>query len=458
MIVAMQGARRTWYVLLVLAACGGSSTDGGDGGDLPDGAVLRHWDRQPVRLGATGPGVSIAAGAVDLAFESSIDGEWGIVWQPLGGDAELVEASFQIASRPQVARDAGGVVHLAWGTSAGVIRHATRAGGSWSVETVATERFRPALAIAADGTLHLAFVDEATGNGMVEHAEREAQGWQITAVHGTRWIGGSQVGLALTGDGRPVIAAPATDGAGVWVAIADGAGGWGIEDLAADRTSTGPVAVAVGDAGIAVAFKDGRHAVAVWCPASGSWLIEDVSRHDFSDGAIGVVVAAGGPLVLSDVDVEYPNGLALLERTGAGWSGQLLGPRSCADGAVALDPAGEPAVALTCNYDGVYYMTVVGRYPDDWSERCAAAVTTMCERACTCGVDGEACCWGLAGSSTCTSAFGCPHNAIAALCGDPTATPAELAACHDELPSLTCSAAGPLDLSGACASLYDPFR
>ena len=93
----------------------------------------------------------------------------------------------------------------------------------------------------------------------------------------------------------------------------------------------------------------------------------------------------------------------------------------------------------------------------NWTQQCEAAAAEMCQRACTCGVDGEDCCWGIGGNSTCTSSFGCPSNAVGALCADPTVSPEELQLCRDELPSLTCGIEGALDMSGACASLYQPF-
>ena len=89
----------------------------------------------------------------------------------------------------------------------------------------------------------------------------------------------------------------------------------------------------------------------------------------------------------------------------------------------------------------------------DWSEQCEAANTALCDVACTCGANGEECCWGVPGSLSCNDSYNCSRND--ALCADPTITPTELQLCIDELPSLTCGTG--IDLSGACAPLYNPF-
>lgn len=447
--------------LLLLAACGGGGDDDDDDDSGPGGEAPRLWDRQRVQEGGGSPGLAIAGdGTVDIVTVGTVGGESGVVWQELGGDAELVEVTDQVSSHPRVGRDASGAVHVVWATSlGGEVRYAVRTGASWTVETIATDRFRPDLAVAADGTPHVAFVDEETGNAMAYHAVRGAGGWEVATVNPTDWFSESEVGIALTDGDLPVVAGIHSDRTGVWLAADDGAGGWTVEDLAPERYVTGRLALAVGAAGIAIAFKDDSQTAVAWRAADGdAWSIEDASHHDSDGDPIGVAVGPGGPIVVSDVDVQYPNGLALLERTSAGWSGQQLASYSCGGGvSLAIDPAGQPAMALTCEGD-VYFMTVVGTYPEDWSEQCEAAAAEMCQGACSCGVEGEDCCWGLGGNSTCTSSFGCPTNGVAALCGDPTVSPADLQQCRDELPSLTCSAGGPLELSGACEPLYLPFR
>jgi hypothetical protein len=457
----MSRATRVLPLVVVLAAYGCGGSGGGNGG----GALPRLWERQRIQANAGLTGVAIANdGTVDLAFVGSVGSDRGVVWQQLGGAPELVGAPMavgsQIPSRPAVSRDASGIVHVVWGTSSpDEIRYAERTVAGWTVETIATDRFRPDVVVAGDGTPHIAFVDEATGNGMAYHAVRGPTGWQITPVHAIDWFSASEVGIVLNGAGVPMIAGPDGDRMGVWLAEADGAGGWIVEDLAADRITTGPVALAAGAAGVAVAFKDGQYTAVAWrSTGAATWSIEDASHHDSSDAPMDVVVAPGGPMVVSDVDVEHPNGLALLERTGGGWTAQLIGPRDCVSSglAIAVDGGGDPAIAVVCNY-ALYYMTVAGRYPADWSQQCAAAASEMCGRACTCGTTGEECCWGHGGSSTCTSSFGCPSNALAALCSDPTISPAALRQCRDEIPALTCAAGSPLDLTGACTALYQPF-
>ena len=457
------------YGVLLLTACGGSSprgaagaagAAGGAGGS--GGVAPRQWGRQLVQANAGLTGVAIAGdGTVDVVYAGSVGGEHGIVWQQIGGATELVSVAGTVDSRPAVGRDASGRVHVVWGTTMpNEVRYAVRdAAAGWTVETISTERFKPDLAVSTDGTPHVAFVDTATTNAMAYHAVRGASGWQITAVHATNRITESQVGIALDANGVPIIAAPDADEIGVWVAQANGTAGWTVEDLAGDRPVSGPLALAAAAAGVAVAFKDQTSTVVAWRPAgAAAWSIENASHHDSSIGPLDVVVTPSGPMVVSDVDIQYPNGQALLERIGTGWIGQLICGGVCYDSAlaVAVNPAGQPAIALLCNR-ALYYMTVVGHYPADWPQRCAAAAKELCSRACTCASNGSECSWGLNGSSTDSSSLGCPMNAQDSVCGDPTISPTALQQCRDHLPSLTCDASGPLDLSGACGPLYDPF-
>jgi hypothetical protein len=223
---------------------------------------------------------------------------------------------------------------------------------------------------------------------------------------------------------------------------------------------TGRVDVALGSAGLAVAFKDESYTMVAWRAAgSGDWSVEEVFHHDYREQLISAAVGADGPMVVTDVDAQFPdsspNGFALLERSDAGWAPQLLAGRVTAVGEYALDvdAEGEPVIAITFD-SGLYFLNVIGTYPEDWAERCQAAAAEMCLGACQCGVDNEECCWGLGGSRTCTSNSGCPGLAADALCGVPIVSPEELQLCHDELGSLTCNANGALDLSGACAPLY----
>ena len=449
----------------------GAGGRGGSGGTIASGGSVgegpRKWERQQVQANAGLTGVAIADdGTVDIAYVGSVGSQRGIVWQRIGAAPELVSVAAQVASRPAVGRDASGSVHVVWGTtSPNEIRYAVRSAASrWTVETIATGRFRPDLALSADGTPHVAFVDEEVGNAMAYHAVRGASGWQVTTVHATEWMIKSQAGIALDANGVPIIAAPGIGRTGIWVAQANGTGGWIIEDLASDRKSiSGPLALAIATAGAAVAFKDQAATLVAWRPAgAAAWTIETASPHAAFDVPLDVVVTPSGPMVVSDVDIQYPNGLALLERTDAGWMGQLLGKRA-PDGcgevglAAAVDLPGQPAVALVC-HSALYYMTVTGHYPADWPQRCAAAATEMCSRACTCGSSGQDCCWGLRGNSTCTSVFGCPRNAQATLCGDPTISPTSLEQCRDQLQSLTCATNSRLELGGICGPLYNPFE
>lgn len=454
-------------LLVLFAACdpSGSGSSGGSGGNGSGGGAAvsvppRLWERTPLPLMSGNLDLATSAkGITDLVYVGYMNGMTGVYWQTLEGTPELIATDTGIyIDRPHVARDVNDSIHVVWATD-GAVQYALRVGTQWTVETIASERFRPDIAVASNGTPHVAFVDEKLGDGSAYHAVRDAGGmWAIEIVNGTDYFKKSEVGIVLTKDDLPIIAAPDKENAGVWIAEADGSGSFKIEALAADQIAVGPVDLDIGDAGVAVAFKAETHAVAGFRAAGTSnWIVEPAIHHDQAELSLSVIVGKDGPLVATDVDRDLPNGFGVVERYSGGWLGQLIGPWNCGGVTMAKDAAGEPLVALQCNSQ-MYLMRVIGRYPADWQATCEQAAQELCKPACMCGTNGEQCCWGLNGDSTCTSSFGCPGNAVAAVCGDPTVTPEALQACRNEMPMLTCGMAGPLDLTGACGPLYQPFQ
>lgn len=448
---------KTMTVLaFVVLLCSCSDKSSGDN----HGSEPRMWDRQLLSDDGRQPSIAVSSdGTVNIVYLGTLDSEFGVVWQTAGGTPELIEATSEVLGSPRVARDASGNVHVIWGTDSTVF-YAVRSGSGWTVETIANGRFRPDISVTSGGVPHVAFVAEETGDDMVYHATYDGENWQITPVNGTYWHEETEVGIVLGADDLPIVVAPGSNHEGLWVAESDAEGDWSVTNLAPDRILTGPLDVAVGEKGLAAAFKDVSYTVVAWRPAGGDeWSVEEAFHHDDYSQAISLAVGANGPMVVSDVDAQFPmaspNGLAFLERTSDGWSPQLLAGRTVTVGghAMAVDLEGKPVLAIVWK-SGLSYMTVIGHYPEDWLQQCEAAAAEMCEVACLCGVDGEDCCWGIEGGSICTGSSACTGHATDTLCGDPTVTPEQLGLCRNELASLTCGAEGPLDLSGACESLY----
>lgn len=445
---------------------GGAGAAGGNGG--AGGAMVnapaRQWERQLVQMYGPAPSIAVSPnGTIDFAYwgQEINSGDTTIVWQTETGTPEVIanEAGFEL-DRPLVARDASDNIHVVWASS-GVVKYAIRTGGVWATETVAlADAYRPDIALASDGTPHVSFIDTSSGPARAYHAVRQGGTWQTTDVNVTRGIPLSDVSLVLTNQDKPILAALNEDSKGVWVAEGDGTGAFQIETVGTDDFSEGGVDLAVGELGVAVAFKGSKQTrVGIRASEMSNWVVENVASFDNSGGSVAITMGSEGIFVVTDVDIEYPNGHAFLERTNTGWSGQLIRNKTACDGgglSLAHDAAGEPVLAFGCGVS-LYLMRPIGWYPDDWKSRCAQAAADFCKPACTCGAGNEECCWSFKGDSTCTSTFGCPSNAIGALCGDPTTKPETLQACLDELPTLTCSVDGPLDMAGTCGPLYRPF-
>lgn len=85
-------------------------------------------------------------------------------------------------TKPAALADAGGL-HVAYDTEPG-IAYARLAAGSWRTETVADHGSDPALAIAPDGTVHVAWgnQNDAAAPGVM-HARRLASGFAVETLH-----------------------------------------------------------------------------------------------------------------------------------------------------------------------------------------------------------------------------------------------------------------------------------
>lgn len=308
----------------------------------------KDWRVETQASNARWPAIaSDASGGVHLCFTSSTG--VGISYLRVGASApEVVDATG--VSQCSLAVDAQGVVHVAYGTRAG-LRHARRQAGTWTVTTVdpagavgGTRTEGPALALATAGP-RIAYL----AGGAISLARRGDTAWTIepTGLQGrlgprslavdaaakerivtldaggallavwrrdpALWVRETTSSLApTTGEGAP-IAAPGTDGYAVtawwqrdaatsgpaalrW--IEQNATGWTTQTVATlDRAGT-RVAVSVVGGTRRVVAVDADGTLRLWTrpESTATWTAETLDTQNGAAAMVDMVVAADGQL------------------------------------------------------------------------------------------------------------------------------------------------------------------
>jgi hypothetical protein len=175
---------------------------------------------------------------------------------------------------PAIALDAAGVPHACWTGSGGVSIAWIAAGAGSVAETVDGDGSgQCSLAVAADGTVHVAYLSRFG----LRHAVRENGAWRAATVDADALAGTLRTdgpALALAADGAPRIAyRRGASGATATVALVTRSrAGWTF-DLTGIRGRVGPHSLAVGGDGtnwLATTDDLGQSAIA-WRRAPGGW-------------------------------------------------------------------------------------------------------------------------------------------------------------------------------------------
>ena len=314
------------WVAVAVAACG-------DDGGLPAGAdggvdaVTACGDELCAAIGAScgatiDPcGDTVSCGTCTFAPEEiAAPGRWPALGYGTGPVAVYVDTS------------------EGW-----AIAVARRDGDGWSTEVITTltgePRGRPALAVAADGTPWIAYVD-ADGAVWVATPDVDA-GWITEGPLGS----GRAVAIAL-GPSGPVLAIGGVVAAASGVFVGERrAAGWELGRVgpAADGNAPRSVALAVGVDRIDVVWRDDVDDVIRHARGQGSAytvdVVEPTANEPSDDGALSLAVGAGGrPHVLYG---RGPTDLVYAVRDGDAWRSTLLTSASGdRDNALAIDALG----------------------------------------------------------------------------------------------------------------------
>jgi hypothetical protein len=449
--------------MFAASACGSSSGSAIDAAsesyDAEPGQTqgAPMWDRTVLGDDLDRPALAVSeSGTIDVAAFGRGTSPPVLSWIT-GTPGSFSEESVTAAtgSYPSIGRDQSGVVHIAWQDENDAIRYANNGGGDWTADSIATDRFRPDMVVAADGTPHLVFVDRDSNGASAYYATTGGMGWTIETVASVRDSGDSRVSIALDAAGAPIVAGTDTDDTHVWVATRDGAP-WTSRVVGDMFEGESPLEIIANEHGVAIAYKTRTdHRVAFATSADGQFTEHDIASYGSLGAGIGVLPMAGDLMMVGSVGDD--GGIWTVEGTGNDNSYQKVVTSRCEASGIALGHATSvgPVVAFSCWEDTAYVSTIVGTYPSDWDDQCQAGGDELCVEACQCPSNGEECCWSTGNGSTCTSTFGCSVNAPAQICADATITPAELDACRAELAGLTCDVGLAQSLPASCEALEE---
>jgi len=249
----------------------------------------------------------------------------------------------------QVRADADGHWHVAWGN--GGVWYAHDRAGAWQVEAVdpaITAGVDVTLALAPDGTPHVAYVD--VGDDALHHAVRGGAGWIREVVDPTMWSG-FQADVEVGAGGLVAIAHTrhVEGGADELRWSTKGDSGWTTEVVASDVRRHHGLAAALGpdDTAVLAWIRSGDGGLGVVTGGAGGWTAAVLPAHPFAEW--GVDVAIGGDGAAAVVAGIEPT---LLVRPADGsWSAVPL-PEQGYHPRLALDPAGGVHVAVRGRAEG----------------------------------------------------------------------------------------------------------
>jgi hypothetical protein len=224
------------------------------------------------------------------------------------------------------------------------LRWATNESGAWvheAVDSAGTPGMKNAMAVEADGTVHVAYVD-AWDRDTLEHAWRAGGVWTLETIDAAGATG-HDVAIALDADGA-VHAVYAELGDEDLRYATNASGAWSVETIDAGvlRAHYASIAIAP-DGALHVAYRVGNHGIDVaadlWYATneSGAWVPEVVSNTRDSARGTGIAIDADGVIDLADVadgDLRWTTGAA------GAWDSEIVAAGSYDEVALVLDRSG----------------------------------------------------------------------------------------------------------------------
>jgi hypothetical protein len=459
---------------VTLVACGGShgagvDGGGGGGGGGGDGGASCaevcagdacgsnadcacadcHYDVAPV--GSGGGPVVYAAGANTLVFGATVATRAGSTWtyeqvpDLVGGAQSLAIAS---DGTRWLSTNGGGALHVYHG-----------AGSAWAEDELDTSAAGGQLAIAADGSvvvawsnateLRVARAAAAIGSGSAGFAT-------TTALERSDVVGATGVALDPTGAALGVAWTEPQNRAVRFATLPIGGGAIGsasaVQTVDDAAPSVESIAVVIDAGGVPhVAYRHSApedRGIFVAQPGAGSaWQLDEVdSQFDGTDFVVHLAVGSGGAAA---VLYDAQDGLALAQHVAGSWLAQPITGDCSLGGDVAYDAGGTLHVADGCSFDGAVDELVRGSdYPSDHAATCTDAATELCTAACSCGDtctidDGD-------GSIGEAPLAGCIPFIAGTLCRDATLPATAVVACEGDAGSAACGSDGDALAPGSC--------
>jgi hypothetical protein len=387
-------------------------------------------------------------------------------WVTPAGLESVVITTDTTAEAPSIAVAGDGTVHVAY--LASQVMHAVKRPGDASFT----------VNVAADTGEAVSVVLDATDAPHLVVTGEHEQTRQRQLLHVTE-DGGTYAGTPIT-DLVPIgnaAAARGEDGSVVVVVRAE------LQDMAVlelvngrfERDTTVPTlddqlaewSVAVGADGPRIAALLGNYTLVTGSSLvevsrrNGTWTVEPLADAQVTHG----LALASGPSGAVHL-AYYARRTDGLFYTRPGSPRRLNVSPECSDGEVRLAVDGDDQPHLLYACDSTRYLAPIERYSDDYVAACSASAELICERACTCGAPD--CCYSNGEPGGSNGCFFGPGNAghdlcVAdmrnGLCSDLTADPALVLGCK---PVLDADAAMCLDdgyiIPEACFSLIDANR
>jgi hypothetical protein len=489
--------------LLAAFACGDSSSDGaapvadaGDEGVLPDGAQpgddsgssdSSACSSEACSANPTWCGVhTTTCGQADcgpchfrqddlgkgqwLAVSVAADGTIDVVFyrdatRTIVHSSALPPAAFQEETigpivpaglgspafpRPQIARDASGVLHVVYatietpdgGAAVSTVKHAVKKSGTWTIDTVGVGQ-NPSIAIDKKGRTHVLVAARSgatcvAGACALTYYVDAGSGFQPTVVGSAKVV--SIAALAVDAKDDPVAAFIDNATGEVSYATPNGAA-WQITPIApAGTASTGlPLAIAVGGATTHVVF-DGKQSAGtpplVHLANSGSGFQTDTIGKVEQDFALSL--GAGGQPHVAYFAFDQYHGLRFTSLLGSSWSSENV-TRRCDSGRVALDG---DTIAYTCSSGGsdddIFVLSAVGPYPPGHTAACAATGKHLCDLATACSAQTGTACYSIGSGHTCWNGGACDPVGLGQICGEATEPPDLVTTCQSTMDTGTC--------------------
>jgi hypothetical protein len=385
--------------------------------------------------------------SIHLAFFSPSGA--GLVYARVGASGLEQETISTTTSGESVAIAVAddGTIHVAF-IDTQVMHAAKSPGASWNVQVAAEAGEGVALAVDAAGTVHILVTGEhpQTRQRQVTHVTYDGTMYTATPIEGVIPVGNAAVGRGADG---AVVIAVRTDV--LELAVLELMDGVFVRDTTVPALEDQPAewSVVVGSDGtINVVALLGNYTLrtgsqlVMMTRTSGTWSVAPLGpdQPQVTHG----IGAAGGPMDTLHV-AYYARNADGLFYTRPDSTQRLNVHPQCDDGEVrlAIDADDQPHLLFRCDSGGVTYMAPIERYADSYLDACDVGAELICDRACDCGAPD--CCYGdgtADGSGGCKFGPGdtahtlCVNDMKIGLCGDLAADPAVLLACTPMLDAI----------------------